>query len=211
MKNAAVGFRVHSGWSAMVAVCLEEGVPKVVHRERIHLVEEFTYRFRQPYHTAERLSLVEAREFIRRAQTTAKGMAHRSIRGLQKQLKRDGYGLNCAALLLASGKALPELEKILASHAMIHTADGELFRAALTRASVRCGLQVVSLKEKSVVAEAGQVLGLAEAAVSKRVAEMGRELGAPWSQDEKLAALAAWLALAGDKKCAAADVKAKLA
>jgi hypothetical protein len=30
---------------------------------------------------------------------------------------------------------------------------------------------------------------------------MGKELGAPWTQDEKLAALAAWLALAGDNKC----------
>ncbi|HUN62242.1 MAG TPA: hypothetical protein VMU53_09635 [Candidatus Sulfotelmatobacter sp.] len=201
MKNASVGFRVHSGWSAMAAVCLEKGGPKVLHRERIHLVEEFTYRLRQPYHTAEKMPLVEARKFIGQAQATAKAMAERSIRSLQKQLKQLNYDLHCAALLLASGKPLPELEMILASHAMIHTADGELFREALTRASVRCGLQVVSLKEKEVAAEAGQVLGLAEAAVSKRVAEMGRELGAPWGQDEKLAALAAWLALAGDDKC----------
>jgi hypothetical protein len=203
VKNAAVGFRVHSGWSAMVAVCLENGGPKVLHRERIHLVKEFTYRLRQPYHTAEKLPLAEAGEFIRKVQTTAKAMGQRSIRKLQAELQRSDYALNCAALLLASGKALPDLEKILASHAMIHTADGELFREALTRASVRCGLQVVSLKEKEVAAETGQVLGLAEAAVSKRVAEMGKELGAPWSQDEKLSALAAWLALAGDKKCGA--------
>jgi hypothetical protein len=203
VKNASVGFRVHSGWSAMVAVCLEKGVPKVLHRERIHLVEEFTYRLRQPYHTAEKLSLAEAREFIRKSQVTAKAMAGRSIRSLQKQLKQLNYDLHCAALLLASGKPLPELEKILASHAMIHTADGELFREALTRASVRSGLQVVSLKEKGVAGEAAQVLGLAEAAVLKRAAEMGRDLGAPWSQDEKLAALGAWLALAGDDKCEA--------
>ncbi|HTZ49110.1 MAG TPA: hypothetical protein VMH20_16070 [Verrucomicrobiae bacterium] len=197
MKNAAVGFRVHSGWSAMVAVCLEKGAPQVLHRERIHLVEEFTYRLRQPYHTAEKLPLVEAREFIRNAEAVAKTMAGRSIRKLQTQLKQSDYGLNRAAVLLASGKPLPELEKILASHAMIHTADGELFREALTRASVRCGLQVVSVKEKEVMGEAAQTLGLLEAAVSKRVAEIGKELGAPWSQDEKLAALAAWLALAG--------------
>jgi len=197
MKNAAVGFRVHSGWSAMVAVCLEKGAPQVLHRERIHLVEEFTYRLRQPYHTAEKLPLVEAREFIRNAEAVAKTMAGRSIRKLQTQLKQSDYGLNCTAVLLASGKPLPELEKILASHAMIHTADGELFREALTRASVRCGLQVVSVKEKEVMGEAAQTLGLLEAAVSKRVAEIGKELGAPWSQDEKLAALAAWLALAG--------------
>jgi hypothetical protein len=197
MKNAAVGFRVHSGWSAMVVVCLDKGMPKVLRRERIHLVQEFTYRLRQPYHTAEKLALVEAREFIRKASATAKTMAGRSIRKLQMQLKHCDYEMNCAAVLLASGKPLPELEKILASHAMIHTADGELFREALTWASMRCGLQVVSVKEKEVMGEAAQTLGLLEAAVSKRVAEIGKELGAPWSQDEKLAALAAWLALAG--------------
>jgi len=30
----------------------------------------------------------------------------------------------------------------------------------------------------------------------RRVTELGRPLGSPWSQDEKFATLAAWLALA---------------
>jgi len=41
MKQAAVGFRVHSGWSALVTVSLENDVPRVVSRERVHLVETF--------------------------------------------------------------------------------------------------------------------------------------------------------------------------
>src|SRR5215470_5143535 len=61
MKQAAVGFRTHSGWAAMVAVSLEKGEPVVLSRERVHLVEEFSYRFRQPYHTAEKMKLDEAR------------------------------------------------------------------------------------------------------------------------------------------------------
>jgi hypothetical protein len=32
--------------------------------------------------------------------------------------------------------------------------------------------------------------------LTRRMVELGRSLGAPWSQDEKLATLVAWLALA---------------
>jgi len=49
------------------------------------------------------------------------------------------------------------LEKVLASHALIHTADGELFREALLHASNRCGLGDFRIKEKELLDRAGQV------------------------------------------------------
>ena len=39
-------------------------------------------------------------------------------------------------------------------------------------------------------------LGLSADELTRRLAEFGRTLGPPWRQDEKLATLAAWLALA---------------
>jgi len=53
-------FRVHSGWAAAVAVCVNKGAPVVLARQRVHLVETFTYEFRQPYHTAEKMLLGQA-------------------------------------------------------------------------------------------------------------------------------------------------------
>jgi hypothetical protein len=195
MKQAAVGFRVHSGWSAMVAVCLEKGAPVVVHRQRLHLVETFSYRFRQPYHTAEKTPLAEGREFISCVQAEARDLAYRAIRGLQTELKERACELTCGALLLASGRQLPELEKILASHAMIHTADGELFRESLVHASKRCGLAVLYIKDRDLLEQASNAFRLPRPRLLQRATEMGRPLGPPWSQDEKFAALAAWLAL----------------
>ena len=64
MKVAAVGFRAHSGWTALVALTLTKGAPTIVSRQRVHLVETFTYEFRQPYHTGEKLPLDEARAFV---------------------------------------------------------------------------------------------------------------------------------------------------
>ena len=72
MKQAAVGFRVHSGWSALVTLSLEKGTPVVLRRERVHLVKTFIYKFRQPYHTAGKMLLGQAREFIARMQAEAR-------------------------------------------------------------------------------------------------------------------------------------------
>jgi len=65
MKRAAVGFRVHSGWSAVVVVCLEKDEPVVLRRIRMQMVKTFSYAYRQPYHTAEKMELAEAGEFVR--------------------------------------------------------------------------------------------------------------------------------------------------
>jgi hypothetical protein len=193
-KQAAVGFRAHSGWAAVVAVCLEKGAPVVLARQRVHLVETFTYEFRQPYHTAEKMALDKARVFISRMQNEAKRFAHRAIHSLQLDLQERGFTLARCGLVLASGKPLPALEKILASHALIHTADGELFREAILHASARCGLSDFTIKEKELLDRAGHVLRAKPSELMRRVTEFGRSLGAPWSQDEKFATLAAWLA-----------------
>src|SRR3989454_5649381 len=131
MKQAALGFRVHSGWTALVALSLDKGAPVVLARQRVHLVETFTYGFRQPYHTAEKMLLGQAREFIARMQVEARRLAYRAVRELESRTQEQGVKLTRCGLLLASGRPLPALERILASHALIHTADGELFREAL--------------------------------------------------------------------------------
>jgi len=103
--------------------------------------------------------------------------------------------LTRCALLLASGKTLPSFEKILASHALIHTADGELFRVALSSSAKRCGLETVGIKEKELLERANQTLRVQPAMLLRRVTELGAPFGAPWSEDEKFATVAAWLAL----------------
>ena len=195
MKRAAVGFRVHSGWAALVAVCVEKGVPRALARERVHLVETFSYRFRQPYHTAEKMPLDEAREFVAGVEKESQELAYRAIRGLRMELQKQGIELKHCALLLASGKPLPRFENVLASHALIHTADGELFREALSRASARCSIETVRIKEKELIECARQTLRAQPAVLLRRVTDLGKPFGSPWSQDEKFATLAAWLAL----------------
>lgn len=196
MKSAAIGFRAHSGWTSLVAVALGDGVPIVLSRRRVHLVETFTYTFRQPYHTAGKMPLGDGRLFISRVESEARRLAHRAIRESQKFLLAQGYEVTHSGLLLASGRPLPVLPKILASHALIHSADGELFRRALLHASSRCDLAQASVAERKLLALASEILRIKPIALTRRIADLGRGLGPPWSQDEKFASLIAWLALA---------------
>jgi hypothetical protein len=199
MKNAAIGFRVHSGWSVLVALSVEKGAPTVLRRQRVQLVEIFSYKFRQPYHTAEKMHFEDAGKFISGVRTEAQGLADRALRSVQVDLEKQGYHLGRGGLLLASGRPLPELEKILRSHALIHTADGELFREVLRRASARCGLKIMCTKERELLDQCAELFSRSPKGLLRQVKALGRPFGAPWSQDEKFATLAAWLVLSGRK------------
>lgn len=200
MQNAAIGFRVHSGWSALAVVTLEAGKPVVLCRKRMQLVETFSYTFRQPYHTAAKMPPEDAREFIAGVRSQAEKMSCVSLREVQAEMQQAGLRLAAGALLMASGRTLPPLEAILGSHALIHTADGELFREALAEACIRCDVELSRIKDKDLVVEAARSLGVTEAALLKKVTELGRGFGSPWSQDEKFATLAAWLVLHYNRK-----------
>jgi hypothetical protein len=195
MKDVALGFRSHSGWTAMVGLGLEKNQPRVLVRQRPKLVQEFTYEFRQPYHTAEKMPQDRAREFVSQIEAAATRLAESAIRAVQLDLRKQGYELTCFALPLGSARPLPSLEKILLSHALVHTADGELFRRALIRASERCHISGLTLAERELVTIACKTLKVDKNDLLVRLAKLGKPIGPPWSQDEKFAALAAWLAL----------------
>jgi hypothetical protein len=52
------------------------------------------------------------------------------------------------------------------------------------------------VKEKELLSEASRVLRFKPNDLTRQIADLGREIGPPWSQDEKFASLAAWMALA---------------
>jgi len=196
MKTAALGFRVHSGWASLIALALEKNRPIILARQRPHLVATFSYTFRQPYHTAEKMDLAEAQTFLDQQRDEARVLALSALRSAQTEVTQQGYKLTRAALLLASGRPLPELPKILASHSVIHTADGEFFREALLHACGRANLPVTKIKERELLATASATLRRKPPALTRFVNDLGKPLGSPWTQDEKSATLAAWLALA---------------
>jgi len=195
MKTAAVGFRVHSGWTSLGVVALENGEPVVLARQRPHLVQTFSYTFRQPYHTAAKMSLSEAEAFLVQQRRETRCLAVEALRLVQFDVAQQGYRVTRAALLRSSGRPLPELAKVLAAHSLIHTADGEFFREAILHACQRQKLVVASLQERELMAAACSKFRRSATALASFLTELGKPLGTPWSQDEKFAALAAWLVM----------------
>jgi hypothetical protein len=195
MKMAAMGVRMHSGWGALVVLSNEDGRVNVVARERIEVIDEKAGGKRQPYHRAKNLALNEGEKYLARCAAESKRLATGSIRGLIEDLQKRGYQLAKCAVLTASGRELPPLAGILAAHPLIHTAEGEFFRNAICSACEGLRLSVLRVREREVESAAKASLGRSVAAVMKQIANAGKSLGSPWTQDHKKAALAAWMAL----------------
>ena len=194
MTRAAVGFRAHSGWAALVAVAGPLCSPIVIDRRRIELVEPGIPK--QPYHAAEKLGLKEAEKLVRRCTDTARILARQALRAVVDEMREKcRHDVVACGLLLGSGRPLTTLAATLASHALIHTAEGELFRDALRDASQHCGLPVTGVKERDLFTCAAAKLRVPAHELLRRVTEMGRTIGPPWAEDQKHAALVGWLAL----------------
>ena len=64
-----------------------------------------------------------------------------------------------AAVLLASGRPLPALEKILAAHPLIHSAEGEFFRHAASKAFESQHIPVTAIRERDLDERAKAAFG----------------------------------------------------
>ena len=107
-----------------------------------------------------------------------------AISATVRALRSRGHQVAGCAVLTGSAKPVPELEKILASHTLIHTAEGAMFRDVLIWAAKECALPVTAIGEKTL-----------DAVALERIGTLGKGIGPPWAQDQKLAALAALMAL----------------
>lgn len=200
MKNAnsaALGFRAHSGWAAAVALAGSRRSPEVVDRRRIALIGPGSPGGVQPYHVARTMDLPNAEEFIKGVIVAIDRTALLAVRAFAQAISGQGHSVASCGIVLASGRALPSLESTLRSHAMVHSAEGELYRAAIARAAKSLSLQCVRVPERDLYKLAAKQLHVAEPKLRLRITEMGRSLGSPWSADEKCATLVAWLALVG--------------
>jgi hypothetical protein len=186
-RSAALGLRAHSGWAVMVAV---SGGSAVL-RRRIEMTQGSGHRARQPYHAAEEMQLPQAAVFLQRTEEVAVKMAAAAVKEAVAMLANDGFRVLGAAVLLGSGKPLPELTRILSAHPLIHTAEGVFYREVLKSACEACGLEVLGIKEREVLEQCTAALSISISELQARLSAMGKTLGPPWTQDEKLAAAAA--------------------
>ena len=196
MKSAALGIRMHSGWGALVVVSGDAASLEVLDRRRIVTIDPQIIGSTQPYHHAANLGLPESERYLANCAAISERIAFTAIGKLLKELDARGCRIAGAAVLLASGRPLPPLAKILASHPLIHTAEGEFFRNAASKACERLKIPVTAIRERELEQQqAKTTLGKAASGIQRRISTLGGSLGPPWTKDHKTAALAAAMIL----------------
>jgi hypothetical protein len=172
----AAGFVARTGWA--VEVVVEGGA--VVHRGRADLIGDGAPA--NVCHVAVDLPLDDARALYERVRDEAYVGARRALASLCAE-----HGLSAIAIV-AGGTAVPDdLAAVLASHPLMHAAEGQVVRDALAEAAHDAGLRV-HLVAKGELSAAGN-------AEQRRMLERsGRGLGPPWRREHTDAALAAALA-----------------
>jgi hypothetical protein len=177
--KTALGLSVHTGWAAGV-VLSPQG--KVAGRFRLDLGRDTEPMF--VYHIAETAKNPAA--VVQRMRALAIASARSSFDAIAAELAIDVCGI-----VTSNAKIPSSVEAILASHAAMHAAEGELFRAVLEEIATERGIAVRRVASKQLNAEAQRVLGLDDEGVAAWLKALGKGLGSPWAKDQRDAALVA--------------------
>src|SRR6266849_4458276 len=204
MKRAALGFRMHSGWGVLVAVSGDANSVEVMDRRRIVTTDPKIPGAKQPYHYAASLGLPESETYLANCAAVSERLGLAAVGEVVRELDGRHYRIVGSAVLLASGRPLRSLSKILASHALIHTAEGEFFRDAVRKACERLKISVTAIRERELDERAKTAFGNAASQMQRTISSLGSSIGPPWTKDHKTAALAASMILARDPRAPAA-------
>jgi hypothetical protein len=125
----------------------------------------------------------------------ARSLAQSAIQAQAQDLKERGYQLKCIGIVDSASRKPSSLSSILASHALIHAADGDHFRNALSTAAELLGLRVCRVPARALQDQAMDCLRLPKTRLLDTANQLGRQVGPPWGADQKQAALLAWMLL----------------
>ncbi len=190
--KAAVGFRVKSGWAATVLLLGPVQSPKVLDVRVIELSDPSVPESRQPYHAGFGKLEVDS-SVIKRRTRIVQRVTMQSVTSLFKNYQETGYNISGAGLIVGS-QIDPTLIKN--PHIRAHALEGQLFRTMLEDALRSCGLSCLVVVERNGYSRAAEVLSRSEEELKRAVLDFGRSWSGSWRVDEKMAALAAWMALA---------------
>ena len=192
---AALGFRLHTGWAALVAVSGVAGNFKVLLRRRIELLPPGNSLPRFVYHEAAELPPSQAAELVHRVEDASHEMARISLKDILEHLRSIDVAVKAAGIPSGSRLVPEDLAAVLRSHPLIHTAEAALFRRALAFACEDRKVAVISVREREVWLTAADAWKLKESELRKQIDGLRKSVGPPWGTDEKTATAMALLAL----------------
>jgi hypothetical protein len=195
---AALGFRVKSGWATAVLLVGPLKAPRVVKCQAVLLSDPEIPQSKQPCHGALRLPEKEGQTLTKKLRRIVAGAAKKSVHELLKQASNEDHAVVGAGLVVGS---LVDPATLHNEHIRAHGLEGQLFRTVLEDALSEQGIPCQVLLEKSAYITASAALRKSPTDTKQMIAGFGELQEGSWRAEEKLAALAAWMALrAGAKK-----------
>jgi hypothetical protein len=190
-RTGSLGFRVKAGWAAAVVLSRSARFAHLCEVRRIELSDPHFPETRQPYHAATGKLETDARKINRRVSVVRRASAQ-SVAALLATCKQSGYTVT-NAVLVAGSQIGPDF--ITNLHIRAHAFEGRLFRSALTEALHQHRIEPDVLIERDAYARAAVKLNKSRDELRDAIQNFGRATGGSWRAEQKLAALAAWLAL----------------
>ena len=196
--NATLGFRVKSGWAAAVLLAGPVESPQLLDRRVVQLCDPTVPQSKQPYH-AKMGTLQTDDAKVERLRKVIVKAAQESVSQLIKDSGslRDFGSLSVQQIRRANLVVGSDIDpaRIANPHIRAHALEGRLFRTVLEDALRSCDLNCSVIVERNAYKQAGEVLNKSEKQLKQALTQLGRAMNGPWRADDKLACLAAWLAL----------------
>jgi len=189
--HAALGFRVKSGWAAAVLLTDSARSPRLCDVQRIDLSDPRFPETRQPYHAAMGKLETDARKINRRVRVV-RSIAQRSIAMLLAGYRQQNFTIKRAALVVGSQI---DPRSVANAHIRAHALEGQLFRSVLQESLHAHCIVTDVLIERDAYARAAVQLKQSNENVRRAIQKFGRDRKAPWRAEQKLSAVAAWVAL----------------
>jgi hypothetical protein len=194
LAPVVVGIADHNGWAILVSASVKNGLPEVMDRRRVELIEPGLPK--QPYeHDTAGMRAAEADRLVQEVSESAALCAERALSRL-----RSGMGSKVQILSIAlRTDPLPRLPDSVAEvHASWHMtvrADPMLYHGALCSAAASLGINVDTFARGEERPRAAEATGATLERLDGFLSGLRASLGPPWQQDHQMATARAIAAL----------------
>ena len=165
--------------------------PQLCDVQRIDLSDPRLPETRQPYHAAMGRLETDTQKINRRVDVVRR-ITEKSIAKLLAGYRQQNFTIKRAALVVGSQI---DPHSVTNPHIRAHALEGQLFRSVLQESLHKHRILSDVLIERDAYARAAVQLKQSNENVRRMIQNFGRDAKASWRAEQKLAALAAWVAL----------------
>lgn len=190
----AISIADHTGWAHVVSVSTADGVPVVIDRRRVVLIDDdlpgMVY-----HHTIAAMTDAAADALVAEVQKSVARCARKELKRLVSDLAPT-HEVVALAIRRPPFDALPEsVSAVRQSYQLQNGADGVMYQLALCAAARDLGLAVELCRRGDEVSTAAERLGVSTRAVESFITKTGRPAGTPWTEEHRRAFAAGIAAL----------------